>query len=408
MEGSSGSVGVENVAVGVGQPVKVVHQREGVTVTLTFLTPVSGIYVIMRRSFYLDANHNYYQDPKRYFIDIHNVDTNEPAVGVTVHSEQPCSDHKYSQHVLIDQTPSKLVFPTWYRSGYSFDVWSLSSRMFLHSFRFCDCVTAFLSTDGSKLFFDHKQPYWPQKAISIADTDAGVLLWTTEVTFGRLYFTHDDLLMSCFSSNNDHLVIAFTEYIRDEHSNVSDRLTLRFQSPWSGAVEHAIVVCPFSADHMQLGFGEHAVMVAGAHRTKQPAVLLVGIDLVSTRIVLLPESIPENPDYYKRNIRFGPPNIVVVNMDHEKVAKILSLDWSAVPDGGDVLIREECGVKLSRCFRAADVLVTHLQSNRFAGALGLYGTEVYLFNVGGTLSVFRAPSQILKVGAVQADMCILL
>jgi hypothetical protein len=421
MEGSSSSVRAGNAedkevavkktssssstGVGGGEPVKVVYQREGVTVTVTFHSPVSGIYVIMRRTIHPDVN--------RYFVKVHNVDTDELAVSVIVYGYGERNEfpgRKYTQHVLVDQAATKLVFVTYYHSGYSFDVWSLTTHTFLHSIRFSDCATAFLSVDGTKLFFDHRQENWPQKAISIADVDTGALLWTTELAFGRLYFTLDETLMSSFSLNNDFLAIAFTEYIRDDRGNVTDRLTLRFHNSWSGAVENAVVMSPFSADLIQVGFGDHAVMIAGAYENKQPAVLLVGIDLVSTRIVLSPESIPETPECYRRNIRFGPPNMVFVHMNFSKVAKVVSFDRSAEAHGKEVAVREQYDVTLSRVLGARDNFVTHVQSNRFAYIGDLYGTDVHILDAstGNLLNIFKAPTQVLKVGVMEPVVCILL
>jgi hypothetical protein len=372
-------------------------QREQVMSRATFHAPLTGFYVISKS--YV---------PKG--ISFHNIDSGELALHVKL------EDANEGNHILVDSAAAKLVIHLRKHGGDTFDVWSIVEQRFLHSIPVSAPKVALINADGTKLFFDQNSE--ARKRIFVADTDAGVVLWSTAVEFNNEYLYMMHSMTACFTTNNDHLVALFTDCVKGEQNKYLDRVTLRFHSASTGNVDQTTVVLPFSGDTVQPGICDLAVLVSGA-QFKQLGVVLVGADLTSNRIVLIPTTIlPMQLNLGSRFIRFGPSNTLIVSLNNESAATVVSYDCSLEETSrapGDV--RKVCDVTLPKPFNFYDHFSVHSSSNRLAIAFAPdqgynHSTQrnIHCYDIasGALLGVFESADAVALVGAVENGMVVLL
>jgi hypothetical protein len=370
-----------------------------------FHRPLAGFYVISKG---LGTNER--GQPKDTFY-FHNIDTNELALQVEFTGSND------GKHILVDRCATKLVIHALRGSWGCFEVWSLVEQTFQRAIMAPSPVVSFLSDDGTKLFYDDNTG--ARKTINMADTDTRATLWSQEVEFNGQYLTKGHSVTACFTANNEHLVVLLTDYVTGERNRYLDRVTLRFHDTLGGAVSKTTVIVPFSGDTVQSGICDTAVIISGA-QFKQLGVVLIGADLTSSRIVLIPTGIiPVQTNLGSRYIRFGPSNTLIVSLNDEPAATVVSYDCrliDATIAGDDAGVRKICDVVLPKPFRFFDKYAVHSATNRLAIGFSETGYEwgqlkkihCYDIETGASLNVFESQEVVVAVRAMEDGMVVLL
>jgi hypothetical protein len=370
----------------------------GATVSVTCYTPISGIYAASKLS--SSSNH------QQYSINIHNVDTCELAVLIKVINERPLRwspgpGGAHDKYIFTDEAATKLVFTGRYQAGYKSSVWSLSSLEFLHSFPCKWCSTVLMSANGAKLFYDCESQHGFHEAIRVANADTGGVLWSTILDSDGNNIDRNSKLMACFSANDTHVAVLFVSSVETATYNYLDQINVRFYNAASGVIENSVDVCPFSVNTMRAGFAEYAIILGGK-RAQHPGVLLVGTDLVSTRIILLPMS--SLPGTQTIHTHIGSPGVAVMTMLNNAVAAVVaynldSNDTEAVTNNDKL-----CNITLPSPYSWYGFynFYAHSHSNRFASCVGdsTAANMLHIFDIhtGALLNTFRAPERMLNVG----------
>jgi hypothetical protein len=339
-----------------------------------------------------------------------NIGTGEVALTVQL------DERVDGEHILVDRGATMLAIHNRHR----FDMWSLTDQKFLYGIPAMYPKVAYFSSDGSKLVFDDNKV--AHKRVNVVQTDAATMLWSSEVEYDGQYLSKGHSVTSCFSASNEHLVILFTDYVQDERNNYLDRVTLRFYTSATGVVEQTTVVFPFSADTVHPGTSDTAVIVTGA-QFKQLGVVLVGSDLTATRIVLIPTSIlPIQSRNGSRFIRLGPSNTLIVSLNDQLKATVISYDCRKDGPNSDsnstevAIVRKVSDIVLAKPFNCFDRFAVQSSTNRLAVGFSpvpkMWSNlkQVHCFDLGSgaLLDVFESPSIVADVGVAEDCSVILL
>jgi hypothetical protein len=371
---------------------------------VTFHAPVSGIYVAST-TLVVDTTHN-------FSLTVHNMDTGELAIVAEFsQSLAPYAGYGF-EHVVLDRAATTLVLSPLTSLPKHIHIWSVIEQKFLCSVPVKQPTMLLLSDDGSQLFHDNHVD--GQKTLHMRDTATGIELWSAVMECNGTYFGEYDFVAACCTCSKQHIAIMFLDKLETPAGRL-DRTTLQFRDVRSGALTQTAVVVPFFAvDCMQSAVGEYALMVGGSQNSRV-AIVLVGSDLITTRIVST--GLAETDIFHF--VRFGPSNTVIVDRDHESTVSVLSYDSCLAEDytedkhgisGG---IRKLCDPALPQRFDENDKFCSHAPSMRFAIGLGSCHRDckkvyVYALSTGTLQTVYDTglESLVLQVGAV--DECVVL
>jgi hypothetical protein len=366
--------------------------------TVTFHASLSGFYVTA-----LDNGHNNnnFANPIRDVIlsfaggsrtaTIYNVDTGELALTV----EGPYGN------IHIDSTATKLAISLNSSNPQTsgFEIWSLMDRVFVRSLPGLNPGSVHWSHDSTKLFYD--ETYFAGKRICVTDVDTGRLLWMTAMSEPSLFARSP----VCFTACDEHVIRGCDKLICIESVWVH-QVSLSAYEITSGVETVIVRLSPFECFSLETGTGGTAILASGSQNGRY-AVLLVGRDLKSTRIVTIPQGMV-SAAILPGAIRFGPPGILIVNGIEENTAAVLSYDDTFSEDGDEerLVVHELSHAALLRPLDSLVHFCVHSLSCRMA-EVNENTVHIYDVKSGSLLGVYEAPVKGNRIGAVEAG-CVLL
>jgi hypothetical protein len=370
-------------------------------------------------------------EEKNSTIDVVSLPTNDVVATVTVLASMGL------QQLLIDRTGTKLVTRDYDRA----DIFSLqpmceTAPVISFPLSLATRQMQFSNNGSLLLYIAHPNhgTMRPTKEYHVVDAETGHELWTHPMKLReRTFDAHDNSVMSTFTNDDRHIALLYNDYGSSWTGAVCNRATISFQDSRSGAVVQAALtqVSPFSADAVGPGVDtSYALLVAGTTENNQPAVFLVGSDLLSSRLCVIPESVYSPTNGSSRFIRWGPQNSLIVDIQNTPFASVFSCVFTGNLDKGppstlSKMIGSLVGssqeiegfaakftklseLRLSKSMGRFDVFASDSAMNRFAIAFNnseyhVLAPEVVVYDVilGEQVQVYHiGRAQILQLGSV--------